>query len=157
MQGKQVIIDRLNVLLTGELSAADQYLIHAHMYEDWGLAKLHERISHEHQDELNHAKALISRILFLEGTPDVASREAINVGKDVPAMLKSDLAVEISVVAALKDAMKLCEGEQDYVTRDILLKMLDDTEIDHTYWLEKQLGLIDKIGLQNYLQSQMGA
>jgi bacterioferritin len=157
MQGKQIIIDRLNVLLTGELSAADQYLIHAHMYEDWGLGKLHERINHEWQEELDHAKALISRILFLEGTPNVAARDALNVGTDVPSMLKNDLDVEYSVVAALKDAIKLCEDENDYVTREILLKMLDDTEVDHAYWLEKQLGLIEKIGLQNYLQSQMSA
>lgn len=156
MQGKKSVIDCLNKLLAGELSAADQYFIHAHMYEDWGLGKLYERIKHEQHDELEHCQALIQRILFLGGIPDVVTRDPINVGADVPSMLKSDLAVEISVVAALKDAIALCEREQDYQTREILLKMLEDTEIDHGYWLEKQLGLIDKIGLQNYLQSAMG-
>lgn len=156
MQGKKSVIDCLNKLLAGELSAADQYFIHAHMYEDWGLHKLYERIKHEQQDELEHCQALIQRILFLGGTPDVVTRDPIHVGTDVPSMLKSDLAVEISVVAALKDAIALCESEQDYQTREILLKMLEETEIDHGYWLEKQLGLIDKIGLQNYLQSSMG-
>lgn len=157
MQGKQSVIDSLNKLLAGELTAADQYFIHAHMYEDWGINKLFERIDHEHKDELEHCKWLIQRILFLEGTPDMVTREPIKVGHDVPSMLKNDLEVEYSVVANLKEVMSLCEKEQDYVTRDILLKMLDDTEIDHAYWLEKQLGLIDKIGLQNYIQSQMGS
>ncbi|GAB3441854.1 bacterioferritin [Insolitispirillum peregrinum] len=157
MQGKQIIIDRLNTLLAGELSAADQYFVHAHMYEDWGLNKLYERIKHEQQDELEHCQDLIKRILFLGGVPDLVTRDAIHVGHDVPSMLQSDLNVEISVVAALKDAIALCEREQDYQTREILLKMLEDTEIDHGYWLEKQLGLIEKIGLQNYQQSMMGS
>ncbi|SIS38202.1 bacterioferritin [Insolitispirillum peregrinum] len=157
MQGKQIIIDRLNTLLAGELSAADQYFVHAHMYEDWGLNKLYERIKHEQQDELEHCQELIKRILFLGGVPDLVTRDAIHVGHDVPSMLQSDLNVEISVVAALKDAIALCEREQDYQTREILLKMLEDTEIDHGYWLEKQLGLIEKIGLQNYQQSMMGS
>jgi len=155
MKGKQKIIDTLNSLLTNELSAADQYFIHSRMYEDWGLNKLFERIKHESEEELEHATALVQRILFLEGIPDVASREKLNIGKDVPSMLKSDLAVEYDVGNRLKEAIALCESEKDYQTREILEVLLKDTEEDHTYWLEQQLGLIDKVGIQNYLQSQM--
>lgn len=157
MQGQKTVIDALNKLLSGELTAADQYFIHAHMYENWGFSKLYDRVKHEQHDELSHAQALIQRILFLEGTPDMVTRTPIAVGHDVPSMLKNDLAVEVSVTAELKEVIALCESEKDYVTRDILLKMLDDTEIDHAWWLEKQLGLIDKVGLQNYLQSAMGS
>ncbi|AQA17638.1 bacterioferritin [Halioglobus japonicus] len=155
MQGNDKVIVELNKLLSFELAAMDQYFIHSQMYDDWGLSKLYERISHEFDDEKSHAKALIERILFLEGTPDMVTREPINVGKDVPAMLQSDLDVEFGVGAALKTAIKLCEEVQDYETRTILEKLLEDTEVDHTWWLEKQLGLIEKVGLQNYLQSQM--
>ncbi len=156
MQGNDKVIEALNGLLSFELAAMDQYFIHARMYDDWGLHKLYERIDHEFDDEKAHAAALIERILFLEGTPDMVTREPINVGKTVPEMLQSDLDVELAVDAALKDAIKLCEDVQDYVSRDILQKLLEDTEVDHTWWLEKQLGLIDKVGLQNYLQAQMG-
>lgn len=156
MKGNTKIIGILNKLLTNEMSAADQYFIHSRMYEDWGLKKLHERISHEQEEELEHASALVERILFLEGTPDVASRDPLKVGKDVPEMLKNDLQVEYEVGQALKDAIAVCEQEKDYQTREILEVLLRDTEEDHTYWLEQQLGLIDKIGIQNYLQSQMG-
>lgn len=155
MKGQQSVIDTLNKLLTNELSAADQYFIHSRMYQDWGLEKLYERIKHESAEELEHASALVERILFLQGIPDVASREALNIGADVPAMLKSDLAVEYDVGKQLKDAIALCEKEKDFITREILEKLLKDTEEDHTYWLEQQLGLIEKIGLENYLQSQM--
>jgi bacterioferritin len=155
MKGNQKVIDTLNKLLTNELSAADQYFIHARMYEDWGLNKLFERIKHESEEELEHATALVQRILFLEGLPDVASREALNIGKDVASMLTSDLAIEYDVGRQLKEAIALCEAEKDFQTREILEVLLKDTEEDHTYWLEMQLGLIDKVGIQNYLQSQM--
>ena len=125
------------------------------MFDDWGLSKLYERIDHEMEDEKQHADALIKRILFLEGVPDLSTRTPLNIGKDVPQMLQNDLALEMSVVKALKEAIAGCEEEQDYQTREILEAMLADTEEDHAYWLEKQLGLIDKVGLQNYLQSQM--
>ncbi|NOQ64417.1 MAG: bacterioferritin, partial [Methyloprofundus sp.] len=155
MRGNKKVLKILNTLLTGELSAADQYFVHSRMYQDWGLDKLYERISHEAQEELQHADQLIQRILFLEGTPDVASRDSLRIGKDVPSMLANDLKLELEVVAALKSAIKTVEAEQDYQTREILEVLLKDTEEDHTYWLEKQLGLIDKIGVQNYLQAQM--
>ncbi|BFM16752.1 bacterioferritin [Maricurvus nonylphenolicus] len=155
MKGNDKVINALNGLLGWELAAMDQYFIHSRMYDDWGLSKLYERIDHEFDDEKGHAAALIERILFLEGTPDMVTRPAINVGKDVPAMLQSDLDVELAVDKALKDAIKICEDEQDYVSREILEKLIEDTEVDHAWWLEKQLGLIQKVGLQNYLQSQM--
>lgn len=156
MKGNNKIIDTLNELLAGELTAMDQYFIHSRMFDDWGLAKLYERIDHEMDDEKQHADHLIKRILFLEGTPNVGNRSPLNIGKNVPEMLANDLELERQVVAALRKAIASCEQEQDYQTREILEGMLADTEEDHTYWLEKQLGLIDKVGPQNYLQSQMG-
>ena len=156
MKGSQRVIKVMNDLLAGELAAMDQYFIHSRMYADWGLTKLHDRVAHEFDDEKAHAAALIERILFLEGTPDLSTREAIKVGKDVPAMLKNDLDLEYAVVGALRDAIELCEKERDYQSRKVLVAMLEDTEIDHAYWLEQQLGLIERVGLENYLQSQMG-
>lgn len=156
MKGNQRVIDALNGLLAMELAAMDQYFIHSRMYDDWGLHKLFERIDHEFDDEKGHAAALIERMLFLEGTPDMTKRDGFQVGTDVPSMLESDLRVEYAVDQKLKDAIKICEEEQDYQSREILEKLLEDTEEDHAYWLEKQLGLIKLIGLPNYLQSQMG-
>ena len=155
MQGKQNVIDALNGLLAYELAAMDQYFIHSEMYADWGFNKLYERIAHEFEDEKGHAKKLIERMLFLEGVPDMVTREGLKIGQDVPAMLESDLRVEYAVDAKLKEAIAICEKEQDYVSRDMLVELLDDTEMDHAYWLEQQLGLIKRVGLQNYLQSQM--
>ncbi|MGS0682987.1 bacterioferritin [Shewanella sp. 125m-7] len=155
MKGNQEVIDTLNQLLTGELSAMDQYFVHGLMFEDWGLNELHERISHESDDEREHAKKLVQRILFLEGTPDVASREPLNIGKDTQEMLKNDLAYEYQVADNLRSAIALCELKSDYESREILEVLLEETEADHMYWLEKQLGLIDKVGLPNYLQSKM--
>lgn len=156
MKGDKKILQRLNQLLAGELTAIDQYFLHAEMYKNWGLHRLFERVNHEMEDEREHARALIARILFLDGTPDLATREALKIGKDVPSMLENDLAVEYSVVAALKDVIAECEAAKDYVTREILEQMLDDTEQDHAHWLEQQLQLIKLTGLPNYLQSQMG-
>jgi len=155
MKGNQKIIDALNGLLAYELAAMDQYFIHSQMYLDWGLNKLYERINHEFDDERGHATKLIERMLFLEGVPDMQNRTGFQVGTDVPSMLESDLRVEYAVDAALKDAIELCENERDYVTRDMLETLLDDTEMDHAYWLEQQLGLIKRLGLENYLQSQL--
>ncbi|NJA05025.1 bacterioferritin [Methylomonas sp. MED-D] len=155
MQGDKQVIDYLNELLAGELTAIDQYFVHSRMYQNWGLHKLYERIAHEVQDETNHADALIKRILFLEGTPNLSKRDPLLVGATVPEMLKNDLAVEISVVGALRKVIAYCESVRDYQTREILEVMLDDTEEDHAHWLEQQLGLIQIVGLENYLQSQM--
>lgn len=155
MKGNTQIISALNKQLGYELAAMDQYFIHSEMYADWGLSKLYDRISHEFDDEKGHAKAIIERILFLEGTPDMVTRPALQIGKDVPAMLQGDLNVEYEVALCLKDTIALCESEKDYVTRDMLVTQLDDTEEDHAYWLEQQLRLIKMIGLPNYQQSMM--
>ena len=155
MKGNDQVIAHLNTLLAGELSAIDQYFIHSRMYENWGFGKLYERIAHEVLDETNHADALIKRILFLEGTPDLSKRDPLHVGSTVEDMLKNDLALELQVVARLRQVMAFCESVQDYQTREILQAMLKDTEDDHTHWLEQQLGMIERIGLQNYLQSQI--
>ena len=157
MKGDKKIIDILNDLLTGELTAVDQYLIHGEMYADMGLSQLAEKSIHESDHERQHARALIQRILFLEGKPDLSKREAMKVGKTVPEMLKADLAVEYKVDGELKKAMAACEKAQDYVSRDMLAVQLADTEMDHAYFLEKQLRLIELIGLQNYQQSQIGS
>jgi bacterioferritin len=156
MQGSSKVLQELNSLLTGELSAADQYFIHSRMYENWGLMALYHRIEHEREEELEHAARLIQRILFLGGTPNVAARTPLNVGATVPEMMKNDLAYELSVVKHLRSAIVLCETEQDFETRRILVDLLKNTEEDHTHWLEVQLRLIEQIGLQNYLQSVTG-
>jgi bacterioferritin len=153
MKGDNKTIELLNGLLAGELTAMDQYFIHSRMYRDWGFNKLYERVNHEMADETGHADLLIRRILFLEGTPNLALRAPLNIGGNVPDMLKNDLQMEMQVVAALKNAIAYCETAQDYQTREILETMLKDTEEDHAYWLEQQIELIGKIGLQNYLQS----
>lgn len=155
MRGNAQVIAELNNLLAGELTAMDQYFIHSEMYADWGFNKLYERIAHEFDDEKQHAAQLIQRILFLEGTPDMVTREPIHVGRDVPEMLRNDLELEYAVTAKLKEVIAVCETAQDYQTREILRQMLDDTEMDHAYWLEKQLGLIERLGLANYQQSMM--
>lgn len=155
MQSKPAIIDALNNLLSYELAAMDQYFIHAQMYEDWGYMKLFERINHEFDDEKGHATKLIQRMLFLEGQPDMITRTGFKIGTSVPDMLASDLRVEYAVAEQLRITITLCEKERDYVTRDMLLVLLDDTEMDHAHWLEQQIGLIKSLGLEIYLQSQL--
>lgn len=153
MKGQPQVIDYLNTLLAGELAARDQYFVHSRMYEDWGFAKLYERLNHEMEEETQHADALIRRILMLEGTPRMRP-EDLDVGATVPEMLASDLRLEYKVRDALRQGIALCEALGDYTSRDILRVQLADTEEDHAYWLEQQLGLIKRVGLENYLQSQ---
>lgn len=155
MQGNQQVIQVLTQLLAGELAARDQYFVHSRLCTDWGLDKLAEHYEHERQEETGHADAILKRLLFLETVPDLNQQDTINQGTDVVSMLKNDLQLEYQVQAALKAAIQVCETQQDYVSRELLRVQLSDTEEDHAYWLEKQLGLIDKIGLQNYLQSQI--
>jgi len=154
MKGNPKVLSALNALLGGELAARDQYFIHSRMLQNWGLHRAAERIAHEMEDETGHADVLIRRILFLEGTPQMTP-SPITVGTDLPDIFGKDLAVELAVVNNLREAIALCEQERDYVTRELLEPMLDDTEEDHAHWLEQQLGLIDMVGLENYLQSQM--
>ncbi len=154
MKGDAKIIEILNELLVGELTAVDQYLAHGEIYADMGLPKLAEKALHESDHERQHARALMQRIHFLEGVPDVAKRNALKIGSTVPDMLKADLELEYHVVGELKKAIAAAEKAGDYVTREILVVQLDDTEMDHAHWLEKQLHLINLMGLPNYLQSQ---
>ncbi len=155
MKGNQKVIDQLQYLLESELTAFDQYFVHARMYADWGLSALDERISHEAEEERQHAQLLIDRILFLEATPDLSKRAPLKIGTDVASMLKNDLDYEYDVATKLRSVIEICEQENDYQTRQILLKLLEDTEEDHMFWLEQQLGIIEKIGIENYIQSQM--
>lgn len=155
MKGSQKVIAQLQHLLESELAAFDQYFAHARMYADWGLSKLDERISHEADEEKLHAQMIIDRMLFLEATPDLSKRSTINIGSDVPSMLKNDLDYEYAVADKLREAIAICEQENDFQTRQILLKLLEDTEEDHMYWLEQQVNMINKIGIENYIQSQM--
>jgi bacterioferritin len=120
-----------------------------------GLKRLAEKALHESEHERQHALAIIQRILFLEGTPDMSKRSQLKIGRTVPEMLQSDLDYEYHVVGELKKAMAACEKAQDYVTRDMLAVQLEDTEMDHAYYLEKQLRLIELVGLKNYQQSQI--
>lgn len=154
MQGSPAVIAALNELLVGELAARDQYFVHARMYDDWGYSKLFEHTNHEMEEETEHSAWLIRRILFLGGTPNMVPA-TLKIGKDVPSMMQSDLELEYSVVREVRRVMAICEKEQDYVSRDILLKMLDDTEMDHTRWLEQQIRQIGEMGLANYLQSKI--
>ena len=127
------------------------------MCREWGFEKLYEQIHHEMQEEQQHASRLISRILFLEGMPDLATRTPLNIGQTVPEQFQKDLDLEYSVIKELKEVMYLAEQLKDFPTRDLLLDLLRDTEEDHAHWLEKQLGLIERVGLQNYLESQVEA
>ncbi|TRX55111.1 bacterioferritin [Thalassomonas sp. M1454] len=156
MKGSQKVIDSFNRLLANELAAIDQYFIHSRMYEDWGLNKLYDRLEHEREEETQHADWLIKRMLFLEGKPNLVKRRDLIIGSDVKEMMANDLTLELEVVACVREVIAICEQEQDYQSREILEKLLYDTEEDHVYWLEQQLGLIDKIGIENYIQSQMG-
>jgi len=155
MQGKTKVIEQLQFLLKGELAARDQYFIHSRMYEDWGLSKLYERLNHEMEEETGHADQIIKRLLFLEVTPDLSIQDGLEIGNDVKTCLQNDLNLEYKVSKDLKIAISICEQENDYVTRKMLIIQLEDTEEDHMYWLEKQLALIEKIGQQNYIQSQI--
>lgn len=126
------------------------------MFLNWGYRKLHERVAHEREDELDHARKIIARVLFLGGAPDVGARGALNIGKTVPNMLRNDLAYEMSVIGILRSAINVCEAERDYESRSILTDLLHGTEEDHALWLEQQLRLIESMGLPNYLQSATG-
>ena len=154
MKGHPEVVKCLKQLLRGELAARDQYFLHSRRYEDQGLHALFERISHEMEEETEHADALLRRILFLEGDPDMQPLP-FEPGKTVLEMLERDLAVEYEVRANLAAGMKLCESLGDYVSRDVLLKQLQDTEEDHAWWLEQQLGLIKRIGLELYQTSKL--
>lgn len=149
------IVSALNDLLKWELTSIDQYTRNAAFYDDWGFAKLQERIAHEADDERGHAQLLIDRIIFLGGKPNMNEQYEVTHADSVAAMLASDLELELNNANALKKAIALCEKEHDFVTRQMLVGILKDTEEDHAYWLQQQLRLIDTLGIELYLQAQV--
>ncbi|MFP6757834.1 MAG: bacterioferritin [Alphaproteobacteria bacterium] len=154
MQGEPKIIEHLNLILKNELTATNQYFLHARMLKDWGLLRLADKVFEESIGEMKHADAIIQRVLDIDGHPNLQDLGKLKIGETVPEMLASDLSVEVANQGCLKDAMAVCEQSLDFVTREIFEGILDDTE-DHIVWLETQQHLIDDTGLQNYLQEQM--
>lgn len=154
MKGSQKIIDALNSVLTRELTAINQYFLHARMLQNWGLEKLGILEYKASIDEMKHADELIKRILFLEGLPNLQKLDKLEIGTTLEEVIAADLKVEYVAVPLLKDCISLCEQEKDFVTRQLFLDILASEE-HHIDWLETQQELITRVGLQNYMQSQI--
>ena len=154
MKGDVKIINYLNKLLGNELVAINQYFLHARMFKNWGLMRLNEFEYHESIDEMKHADIYIERILFLEGLPNLQDLGKLNIGEDVEEMLKSDLLLELEGAKDLREGIAYADSVHDYVSRDLMITILADEE-HHIDWLETELELIGRIGIQNYIQSQL--
>jgi bacterioferritin len=152
MQGDPKVIEYLNRVLKNELTAINQYFLHARIYKNWGFEKLNEHEYHESVDEMKHADSLIQRILFLEGLPNVQDIGKLYIGQNVREILGCDLRLEKEAAPLLREAIAYCESVSDFVTRELLEDILESEE-DHIDWLETQLQLIDKLTEPNYLQS----
>lgn len=153
MKGDTKVIDFLNAALKNELTAINQYFLHSRMLKDWGVSVLAEYEYKESIEEMEHADWLIERILFLEGLPNLQDLGKLKIGESVEEILKADLALEEDAIPLLRDAIEYCESVRDYVSRDLLTKILDNEE-EHVDYLETQFDLISRIGIQNYTQLQ---
>ena len=154
MKGDSKVIEHLNKVLGNELVAINQYFLHAKMFEDWGLKELADFTRHESIDEMKHADQIIDRILFLEGLPNLQDLGKLHIGEDTEEILNCDLNLEMQAIPDLRDAIAYCEEVRDFGSRDLFQTILDDEE-EHVDWLETQLGLIEKMGIQNYLSEKM--
>lgn len=154
MKGDPKVIEFLNKALGNELVAINQYFLHSRMYKDWGLKELADHEYEESIDEMKHADQLIERILFLEGLPNLQSLGKLLIGENTKEMLECDLKLEMKAIPDLRDGIEYAESVRDYISRDLLQSILDSEE-EHVDWLETQLGLIEKIGIENYMQAKM--
>ncbi len=154
MKSDSTVIKHLNKVLANELIAINQYFLHSRMYKDWGLSKLGELEYEESIDEMKHADQLIERILFLEGLPNLQNLGKLLIGENTREMLECDLKLEMIACPDLKEGIAYCESVGDYVSRDLLAAILESEE-EHVDWLETQLNLINRVGLENYQQSMI--